>query len=255
MHLADPLLSITGLAKTYAGGGEPVRAVDGVDLELRRGEFVAVMGASGSGKSTLLHLIAGLCRADAGIIRFDGVDLCDMDDRQRTYMRRNRIGLVFQSYNLIADISGRDNIRLPALIAGIVLPADEPDAIIDALGIAACSGRMPGAMSGGEQQRVAIARALVMRPELLLADEPSGNLDSVASQSLCALLRDRCDRAGTAIAMVTHNPVAAFIADRVVVMRDGRIVDDGPRARFVDAVDLGRHCARLFAPPTAPGAR
>ncbi len=244
---APEILEVRGLRKSYPYGAGEVRALDGVGFTLKRGEFVAVMGASGSGKSSLLHLIAGLTAPDEGKVEVAGEDLFAMNDYRRTRFRRERIGLIFQAFNLIPDLSGRDNILLPSLLGGLELPEGEPDGVIEHLGIRGCCERRPDAMSGGEQQRVAIARALVTRPVLLLADEPSGNLDTANSDELCHLLKKQCGLHRTAVLMVTHNPAVAFTADRVLLMRDGRIVEDEPRERFADAAALGAHFAEAQA--------
>lgn len=246
MAKSDSILTVTGLTKRFRYAGGEIRAVEHVEFTVGEGEFVAVVGPSGSGKSTLLHLIAGLCDADRGSIKIDGHDILAMRERQRTLFRRRRIGLVFQAFNLIPDLTGRENILLPSLLGSVKLGADEPEAVIKELGIAECAERLPDAMSGGEQQRVAVARALVTRPGLLLADEPSGNLDTANSRSLCEMVRRLGGEHGTTVLMVTHNPAVAYYADRILVMRDGAIIEDVARDRFSDAAALGRHYTRLF---------
>jgi len=245
-NTGSPVLSVAGLVKTYPYGAGRVQALDGVDFSMDSGEFVAVMGASGSGKSTLVHLIAGLSDPDQGGIHINGQDLLAMGDRARTLFRRRHIGLVFQAFNLIPDLSGRENILIPSMLGGADLDPAEPDAVIGKLGIADSSDRLPDAMSGGEQQRVAIARALVTRPDLLLADEPTGNLDTANSRSLCTLLRGLCQESGTTVLMVSHNPAVAFNADRILIMCDGRILEDVARDRFEDAGALGRYFTDLL---------
>jgi putative ABC transport system ATP-binding protein len=245
--MTDPILSVAQLSKRFQHAAGPVQAVDEVAFQLSHGEFVAVMGASGSGKSTLLHLIAGFTTADSGRIAITGRDLIAMGETERTRFRRDRIGLIFQAFNLIPDLTGRENILLPSRLGGTAPAAGEPDALIDALGIGAVCRRHPDAMSGGEQQRVAIARALVARPALLLADEPTGALDTANSQRLCGLLRTQSAACGTTVLMVTHNPVVAFWADRILVMRDGRLVEDLRRDRFADLGAFSQHYADLLA--------
>ena len=247
------LLAVASLTKTYPDGAGAVRAVADVGFTVEAGEFCAVMGASGSGKSTLLHLIAALTSPDEGAIAIDGQDLFAMGDRARTLFRRENVGLVFQAFNLLPDLTGRDNIVLPTLLGGPELPEGEPDHVIDRLGLADCCARLPDAMSGGEQQRVAIARALVTRPRLLLADEPTGNLDSANSEDLCRLLRDLCREHDTTVLMVTHDPTVAFVADRLLIMRDGAVIEDVSRDAFADAGALARHLVE--SPTPVPVAR
>ncbi len=233
-----PLLQALGVCKDYPQGAERVRALDHVDLNIGPREFVAIMGASGSGKSTLLHSVAGLCDVDAGRICIEGRDLVSMKDAELTRFRRERIGLVFQAFNLIPTLSAEDNVRLPALGR----PGLEPDVgeLLARLGITKRRRNRPDALSGGEQQRVAIARALVCKPAILLADEPTGSLDSVAGQEVCQLLRQLCDRDGVCVAMVTHEAEVARWADRVVVLKDGQVVDRFSRDEDWDAQSLGQ---------------
>ncbi len=232
----QPLLKATGISKDYRQG-DGVPALDCVDLQISAREFVAIMGASGSGKSTLLHALAGLCSVDTGSICIEGRDLVAMKDAELTRFRRERIGLVFQAFNLIPTLSAEDNVRLPAL--------GQPDLetsardLLARLGMADRRSYKPDALSGGEQQRVAIARALVCNPAVVLADEPTGSLDSVAGQEVCQLLRELCDRDGVSIAMVTHDAEVARWADRIVVLKDGRVVDAFTRDEDWDAQSLG----------------
>lgn len=243
-----PILSVQGLTKSYPYGSGRVKALDGVDFSINPGEFVAVMGASGSGKSTLVHLIAGLSDPDQGGIQIDGKDIQAMGDFERTLFRRRHIGLVFQAFNLIPDLTGRENILIPSMLGNTELDPAEPDEVIRKLGITESSTRLPDAMSGGEQQRVAIARALVTRPGLLLADEPTGNLDTTNSRSLCDLLRKLCNENETTVLMVSHNPSIAFNADRILIMCDGRIVEDVTRDKYNDAGALSRHFTEMLNP-------
>ncbi len=237
----DPLLRVSALTKSFPYGRSSVQAVTDVSFTVARGELVAVMGPSGCGKSTLLHLIAGLTDPDDGAISIDGLDMLGLSESRRTLFRRQHIGLVFQAANLIPDLSGRENIVLPAMLGGTALKAGEPEALIAALGIEDASGRLPDAMSGGEQQRVAIARALVTGPALLLADEPTGNLDTGNSHSLCALLTSTCRENGSTVLMVTHNPAVAHFADRILIMRDGALIEELPKERFGTVGELGQH--------------
>ncbi|GGQ98591.1 ABC transporter ATP-binding protein [Streptomyces flaveolus] len=222
-----PLLHAEGLVKTHHGQGAPAHAVRGVDLTVRRGEFVAVTGPSGAGKSTLLHLLAGLQRPDAGRITLDGECTESYDEARWAVERRTRIGLVFQFFNLVSDLSVADNVELPALLAGA--PARRARArraeLLTELGLDGKERNMPGELSGGEQQRVALARALVNQPDLLLADEPAGSLDSRGTREVTRLLT-RFHARGQTIVLVTHDARLASAADRVISFFDGRIADD-----------------------------
>ena len=242
-------LHAQGVIKRFQQGEGAVTALAGVDLEVVAGEFVAIMGASGSGKSTLLHALAGLTGIDGGRILVDGQDLATLSDAALTRFRRERIGLVFQAFNLIPTLSAEDNVRLPALgRAGLEATVDR---LFTRLGLGERRRHKPDALSGGEQQRVAIARALVCDPAILLVDEPTGSLDSVAGQNLCTLLRGLCSDERRTIVVVTHEPAVARWADRVVVLRDGRQVDAFATTGLPDAQALAQ---RYQAALTAPGA-
>ena len=225
MKPMDPL-TLTNVVKTFRQGDRPVNALDGVSLSVTPGRFVAVMGQSGSGKSTLLHLAAGLTTADAGSVRVAGTDLADMNDKKLTLFRRRQIGLVFQSFNLIPTLTAEENVALPLSLDKKLDDAGRETVVglLDRLGMAPRRGHRPDAMSGGEQQRVAIARALVADPALVLADEPTGNLDSDNGRVVCELLRNLADE-GRTIVMVTHEPLVAAYAHEVVVLRDGRLIE------------------------------
>jgi putative ABC transport system ATP-binding protein len=223
-------LVVENATKAFRQGDRIVEALAGVSLVVQRGQFLAIMGASGSGKSTLLHLMAGLARPDSGHVRVNGQDLAAMNDRQLTLFRRRNIGLVFQSFNLIPTLSARENVGLPLMLEGSNGDgaAAKVDALLENLGLTSRSDHRPDAMSGGEQQRVAIGRALVTGPAVVLADEPTGNLDSVNSRAVCELLRDLTLHQGKTIVMVTHEPSVAAYAQEVAVLKDGRLVERFP---------------------------
>ena len=231
---ASAAVSLRGVSRVYGKGAAAVRAVDGVDLDLPRSGWTAVMGPSGSGKSTLLHLAAGLERADSGRVLLGGTDITHATDQQLTDLRRSRVGFVFQSFNLIGSLTAEQNVALPLRLAGRRPPRSEVRAVLASVGLGDRGGHRPRELSGGQQQRVAIARAMVTRPEVLFADEPTGALDSAAARTVLDLLRAMAD-AGQSIVMVTHDPGAAARADAVVFLRDGRVVDSlaGAGAREV----------------------
>ncbi|EGX60818.1 ABC transporter ATP-binding protein [Streptomyces zinciresistens K42] len=222
-----PALRAEALTKTHHGEGAPAHAVRGVDLRVERGEFVAVTGPSGAGKSTLLHLLGGLQRPDSGSIRLDGEPTDRWSEARWAVERRKRIGIVFQFFNLVSDLSVADNVELPALLAGQTPRRARAGRgeLLDELGLTGKERSMPGELSGGEQQRVALARALVNRPPLLLADEPAGSLDSKGTREVMRLL-SRFHRRGQTIVLVTHDARLASAADRVISFFDGRIADD-----------------------------
>jgi putative ABC transport system ATP-binding protein len=219
------IIEINGLTKTYQVGDVPVHALRGVNLEIRKREFVAIIGASGSGKSTLFHILGGLTPATSGTVRINGRDLAGMTNAERTDLRKVSVGFVFQKYNLLPTLSAEDNIRIVQYIAG--RHAEFDPAFLEVLRLLGISDRMkhkPRALSGGQQQRVAIARAIVNSPAILLADEPTGNLDSENSAAVLKLMKDLNRRLGQTILMITHDSDAASYADRIVKMRDGCIV-------------------------------
>src|SRR5207237_2556816 len=224
--MAAPLI-VDNAVKRFRQGDREVSALAGVSLEVAEGAFLAVMGASGSGKSTLLHLMAGLATPDSGRVIIRGQDLSAMNDRQLTLFRRRNIGLVFQSFNLIPTLSAEENVMLPLMLDGRNgdLGSKKVEELLTNLGLADRREHRPDAMSGGEQQRVAIGRALVTDPAVILADEPTGNLDSANSRSVCELLRDLCQTQGKTIVMVTHEPSVAAYAQEVAVLKDGKLVD------------------------------
>ncbi len=215
-----------GLCKVYGSGDASVTALDHVDVAFARGHLTAIMGPSGSGKSTLMHCMAALDSPTSGTVFIDGVDISALKDRALTTLRRDRLGFVFQAYNLIPTLTARENITLPVEIAGSKLDQGWFDTVVDTLGLRDRLSHRPSELSGGQQQRVACARALVNRPAIIFADEPTGNLDSRASASILAFLRTCVDTLAQSIVMVTHDPAAASYADRVLFLADGRIVDE-----------------------------
>jgi len=246
--LSAPVVQIENLTKRFRYGHGVVEAVSGVTLSRARGDFAAVMGASGSGKSTLLHLAAGLTRPDAGTVRIAGTDLHALSDRERTMFRRKNIGLVFQAFNLIPTLTGEENIALPMLLGGRPDTNGDVARLVKELGLKDVCSRRPDAMSGGEQQRVAIGRALVTRPSLVLADEPTGSLDSANGHRLCESFHRLCLEHGTTVLMVTHNPVVAFAAARIFILKDGRLISETHRADYATVQDLTQHYIELTEP-------
>ena len=218
--------SVVDATKVYGKGATQVRALDGVTLDFPSGQFSAIMGPSGSGKSTLMHCVAGLDTLTSGEVRVGGIDLTRLDDKRLTLLRRDRIGFVFQAYNLIPTLTALENITLPATLAGRKPDKGWLDTVIGTVGLGDRLAHRPSELSGGQQQRVAVARALAARPEIVFADEPTGNLDSHASAEILAFLRQAARELGQTVVMVTHDPVAASYAGRVVFLNDGRIVDE-----------------------------
>jgi len=225
---ADPdvVASAVELTKVYGSGEAVVTALDGVSVDFARGRLTAIMGPSGSGKSTLMHCMAALDRPTSGRIVIDGQDLGGLRDGALTALRRDRLGFVFQAYNLVPTLTARENITLPLDIAGKKVDQAWFDTVIDAVGLRERLSHRPSQLSGGQQQRAACARALVSRPSIVFADEPTGNLDSRASVGILQFLRTSVDEFGQSIVMVTHDPGAAAFADRVLFLADGSIVDE-----------------------------
>ncbi|MDD9207974.1 ABC transporter ATP-binding protein [Georgenia sp. 10Sc9-8] len=224
---------ITGVAaearavvKTYGHGETQVRALDHADVTIPAGHFTAVMGPSGSGKSTLVHALAGLDTIDSGQVLLGGTDLTTLTEEDRTRLRRDRIGFVFQSFNLVPSLTAAENIALPLTLAGTRPDPAWQTTLVDVVGLTDRLTHRPTELSGGQQQRVAVARALISRPEIVFADEPTGNLDSRAGQAVLGLLRYASAELGQTVVMVTHDPSAASHADRVVFLADGRVVDE-----------------------------
>ena len=221
------VLAAQQLKKIYGTEPNQVRALDGVDLTINTGEFVAVIGQSGSGKSTLLHMLGGLDVPTSGTVHVNGLDLSEMNDEQLTIFRRRNVGFVFQSYNLVPILSVYENIVLPVELDGNTVDADFANEIINSLGLGDKLNAMPGQLSGGQQQRVAIARALVAKPSIVLADEPTGNLDSKTSQDVLGAFKMTADKFGQTIVLITHNEHISQLADRIVHIEDGKIKGGG----------------------------
>ena len=218
------VLETKDLKKYYGSGDTQVKALDGVDLTVVNGEFVAIVGTSGSGKSTLLHMLGGLDRPTGGSVLVEGRDIFALKDEELTIFRRRKIGFVFQSYNLVPVLSVYDNIVLPIQLDGGRVDETYVDQVIEALGLEQMLDRLPNQLSGGQQQRVAIARALATKPAILLADEPTGNLDSRTSQDVLSLMKTTGQKFAQTMVMITHNEEIAQLADRIVRIEDGRIV-------------------------------
>jgi putative ABC transport system ATP-binding protein len=223
---ATVAVAARALTRRYGDGESAVDALRGVSLEVPAGQFTAVMGPSGSGKSTLMHLLAGLDRPTAGSVRVGGEEISSMADRALTKLRRKHIGFVFQSFNLLPTLTAEENVTLPLAIARTKPPAGEVDRLLDRVGLTERRNHKPSELSGGQQQRVAIARALIAKPTVLFADEPTGNLDSASGAAVLDLLRDAVAVDGQTTVMVTHDPRAAAVADRVLFLADGLIVED-----------------------------
>jgi len=213
------------VSRVHGDGDTVVRALDDVTIGFEQGRFTAVMGPSGSGKSTLLHCLAGLDEVSEGEVHLGDTELGSLTDRQLTLLRRDRIGFVFQAFNLVPTMTALENVLLPASLAGRKPDPDWLDRVVSSVGLGTRLRHRPGELSGGQQQRVAVARALVTRPEIVMADEPTGNLDSRSGSEVLALLRNAVDELGQTVLMVTHDPVAAGFADSVVFLADGRIAD------------------------------
>ena len=224
--LPDTIAQAVDLTKTYGSGEAEVRALDGVSVGFAPGSFSAIMGPSGSGKSTLMHCLAGLDRPTSGQVHLGGTEITGLRDRELTAVRRDRVGFVFQAFNLLPTLTAKENILLPLDLAGRRADPAVFDAIVDSLRLGDRLRHLPSQLSGGQQQRVAIARALITRPQVLFADEPTGALDSRSGTDLLNQLRTATLALGQTIVMVTHDPNAAAYADRAVILSDGRVVDD-----------------------------
>ena len=232
------IVATTDLHRRFGSGGAAVDALAAVSVEIRRGELTAIMGASGSGKSTLMHLMAGLDTPTAGTVTLDGVQLDELDDRRLTELRRDKVGFVFQAFNLLPVLTAEENLVLPLTIAGRKPDPEWLESLVQTVGLGDRRTHRPSELSGGQQQRVAVARALVSKPAVVFADEPTGNLDSAASTEVLALLRRAVDDFEQTVVMVTHDPAAAAYADRLLVLGDGVVVRDGDALATDDVFDL-----------------
>src|SRR5688500_5035506 len=239
----DAIVNAVDVHRRYGEGDAAVDALAGVSVGFERGRFSAIMGPSGSGKSTLMHILAGLDRPTAGTVSLDGDEISGLDDGELTRLRRDKLGFVFQFFNLIPVLTAEENVLLPLSIAGRRPDPEWVERLIERVGLCDRRTHRPAELSGGQQQRVAVARALVSRPAVVFADEPTGNLDSKASEEVLALLRTAVDELGQTVVMVTHDAQAAAVADRVVVLVDGRIVGDGEAGSADQVLDLMRQVA------------
>jgi putative ABC transport system ATP-binding protein len=236
----SPMVSANDLWRRYGEGEAAVDAVAGVTVQFRCSEFSAIMGPSGSGKSTLMHCLAGLDKPTAGSVQIDGTEITKLDDNHLTELRRQKIGFIFQAFNLLPVLTAEENIVLPLTIAGQDVDRQWVEHLIGVVGLGDRRTHRPSELSGGQQQRVAIARALVTRPAVVFADEPTGNLDSSASEDVLRLLREAVDQFKQTVVMVTHDEEAASSGDRLVVLRDGKIACDAPTAQVQDVHEFSK---------------
>ena len=235
---AAPIVVARGLERVYGEGEAAVRALDGVDVEFQKGRFTSIMGPSGSGKSTLMHILAGLDRPTAGSVEIEGVEITGLDDGELTELRRDKLGFVFQFFNLLPVLTAEENILLPLTIAKRKPDPEWVDLVVERVGLSDRRTHRPAELSGGQQQRVAVARALVTKPAVLFADEPTGNLDSKSSADVLELLRGAVDEFDQTVIMVTHEPDAAAHGDRLIALRDGRLVHDAPPVSADAVIEL-----------------
>jgi putative ABC transport system ATP-binding protein len=239
----DAIVTATDVSRRFGEGDAAVDALAGVTTEFERGRFSAIMGPSGSGKSTLMHILAGLDRPTGGTVDLDGTEITGLDDGDLTKLRRDKLGFIFQFFNLIPVLTAEENVVLPLSIAGRKPDEEWKRRLIDTVGLADRLTHRPAELSGGQQQRVAVARALISKPAVVFADEPTGNLDTKASQEVLRLLRQSVDDLGQTVIMVTHDPEAAAYADRLVVLRDGRVVHDAAAGSADDVIELMKDVA------------
>ena len=238
MSANGPVVLATDLHRRFGEGDAAVEALDGVSTAFERDRFTAIMGPSGSGKSTLMHILAGLDKPTSGTVELDGVDITKLDDGALTQLRRDKLGFVFQFFNLLPVLTAEENLVLPLSIAGRKPDREWLEALIRTVGLEDRRTHRPSELSGGQQQRVAVARALVTKPAVVFADEPTGNLDSKASEDVMGLLRRAVDDFGQTVVMVTHDPVAAAHADRLITLEDGKIAGDGAPGSADDVIEL-----------------
>jgi putative ABC transport system ATP-binding protein len=234
----DSIVTATDVHRRYGEGDAAVDALAGVSVSFERGRFSAIMGPSGSGKSTLMHILAGLDRPTSGSVVLDGVEISDLDDGDLTKLRRDKLGFIFQFFNLIPVLTAEENIVLPLSIANRKVDDEWLHRLVETVGLSDRLTHRPAELSGGQQQRVAVARALISRPAVVFADEPTGNLDSKSSEEVLGMLRQSVDDLGQSVVMVTHDPEAASHADRLIVLRDGQIVHDGSAGTADDVIEL-----------------
>ena len=239
----DSIVTATDVRRRFGEGDAAVNALAGVSVGFERGRFSAIMGPSGSGKSTLMHILAGLDRPTSGTVTIDGVDLTGLDDAALTRLRRDKLGFIFQFFNLIPVLTAEENVVLPLSIAGVKPDSDWIDQLIKTVGLDDRRTHRPAELSGGQQQRVAVARALASKPAVVFADEPTGNLDSKSSEEVLQLLRGSVDELGQSVVMVTHDPEAASHADRLIVLRDGLIVHDAEAGTADEVIELMKEVA------------
>jgi len=233
-----PVVVATDLHRRFGEGDTAVDALDGVTTAFERDRFTAIMGPSGSGKSTLMHILAGLDKPTSGVVELDGVDITRLDDGELTQLRRDKLGFVFQFFNLLPVLTAEENLVLPLSIAGRKPDQAWVDQLIATVGLQDRRTHRPAELSGGQQQRVAVARALISKPAVVFADEPTGNLDSKASADVMKLLRQAVDDFDQTVVMVTHDPVAAAHADRLITLQDGKIVSDAAPGSADDVIEL-----------------
>jgi putative ABC transport system ATP-binding protein len=248
MENPSAIVAATDLHKYFGQGETAVHALDDITISFMRGQYSSIMGPSGSGKSTLMHCLAGLDRPTSGSVQVDGIEITTLDDKRLTDLRREKIGFIFQAFNLLPVLTAEENITLPLTIAGRDIDQEWVDTLIATVGLTDRRKHRPSEMSGGQQQRVAIARALVTRPAVVFADEPTGNLDSKSSAEVLRLLRSAVDEFEQTVVMVTHDADAAAVGDRLVVLRDGRICHDGLSGSREDVDELMRTAGVERAP-------
>jgi putative ABC transport system ATP-binding protein len=239
----DSIVTATDVRRRYGEGAAAVDALAGVSVDFERGRYSAIMGPSGSGKSTLMHILAGLDRPTGGSVVLDGVEITALDDGDLTRLRRDKLGFIFQFFNLLPVLTAEENIVLPLSIAGAKPDPDWLRRLVDTVGLSDRLTHRPAELSGGQQQRVAVARALISKPAVVFADEPTGNLDSKSSEEVLRMLRQSVDELGQTVVMVTHDPEAAAYADHLIVLRDGLVVHDAEAGTADEVIELMKEVA------------